>query len=118
MKIINHDKRVGSNMESQRRESTLSCNIQHPNVVTTYKVRAALTRRMRMPGMLLRAACRCMPYRGHQQLAAALWQKTGAGELLQLTFVPSAAKTAGRRMCAGCGDGHAAPWVWGLPGTL
>lgn len=38
MKIINHDKRVGANMDAQRRESVLSSHIQHPNVVTTYKV--------------------------------------------------------------------------------
>ncbi|KAK9916935.1 hypothetical protein WJX75_008980 [Coccomyxa subellipsoidea] len=37
VKIINHDKHVGNNFDALR-ESVLCSNIQHPNVVMTYKV--------------------------------------------------------------------------------
>lgn len=40
MKIVSHDGDVGHRMDVLR-ESLLSANIQHPNVVSTYKVRAA-----------------------------------------------------------------------------
>ena len=36
MKIINHDKHVGNNFDAMR-ESVLCSNINHPNVVMTYK---------------------------------------------------------------------------------
>ena len=38
MKIVSHDGDVGHRMDVLR-ESLLSANIQHPNVVSTYKVR-------------------------------------------------------------------------------
>ncbi len=37
MKIINHDKHVGNNVDAMR-ESVLCSNINHPNIVMTYKV--------------------------------------------------------------------------------
>ena len=37
VKIINHDRHVGNNFDALR-ESVLCSNIQHPNVVMTYKV--------------------------------------------------------------------------------
>lgn len=37
VKIINHDKHVGNNFDALR-ESVLCSNVQHPNVVMTYKV--------------------------------------------------------------------------------
>ena len=40
VKIINHDKHVGNNFDALR-ESVLCSNIQHPNVVMTYKVSSA-----------------------------------------------------------------------------
>ncbi len=40
VKIINHDKHVGNNFDALR-ESVLCSNIQHPNVVMTYKVKSA-----------------------------------------------------------------------------
>jgi len=40
VKIINHDKHVGNHFDALR-ESVLCSNIQHPNVVMTYKVRSA-----------------------------------------------------------------------------
>lgn len=36
MKIINHDRNVGNNFDAMR-ESVLCSNINHPNVVMTYK---------------------------------------------------------------------------------
>ena len=36
VKIINHDKHVGNNFDAMR-ESVLCSNINHPNVVMTYK---------------------------------------------------------------------------------
>ncbi len=42
MKIVSHDGDVGHRMDVLR-ESLLSANIQHPNVISTYKVRATTT---------------------------------------------------------------------------
>ena len=50
VKIINHDRNVGNNFDAMR-ESVLCSNINHPNVVMTYKARLS-TR----PGAC--AACR------------------------------------------------------------
>ncbi|CAK0735475.1 hypothetical protein CVIRNUC_000587 [Coccomyxa viridis] len=41
VKIINHDKHVGNNFDAMR-ESVLCSNINHPNVVMTYKVHTIL----------------------------------------------------------------------------
>ena len=49
VKVIAHDRRVGSNIEAQCRESMLSSHIQHPNVVTTYKVPISLVYCIRKP---------------------------------------------------------------------
>ena len=62
VKIINHDRNVGNNFDAMR-ESVLCSNINHPNVVMTYKVRPALasTKAAPRPPARQRQCMSCMP---------------------------------------------------------
>lgn len=58
VKIINHDKHVGNNFDAMR-ESVLCSNINHPNVVMTYKVIHSTTwPEIACPFLFLHSPCR------------------------------------------------------------
>ncbi|CAL5225265.1 g8059 [Coccomyxa viridis] len=62
VKIINHDRNVGNNFDAMR-ESVLCSNINHPNVVMTYKVHTIMqsqTESLHASMGLVREASQCM----------------------------------------------------------